>query len=59
MDFKRRAKCPHCGKGFVSADEEACGTISVQCNRCHKFYLVNLATLKTVVAHAQQRNMVC
>ena len=53
--FVRRMVCPWCQKGEVLADDKAKAAISVECPKCHRFFVGSLDSLKTERATACKR----
>lgn len=54
-NFTRELICPYCGLGKVLADGKGKISISVQCPKCHRFFIGSLDTLKTECGEAQKR----
>lgn len=53
--YTRRLVCPWCRAGEIIADRKVKASISVQCSKCHKFYVGDLDTLKTERSNACKR----
>jgi ribosomal protein L31 len=53
--FNRHLECPWCHGSEIIADRKVKASISVQCSKCHKFYIGDLDTLKTERSNACKR----
>lgn len=47
--------CPWCKHGEVLADAKVSATLSIQCAKCGRFYLIDLDTGKTERTQPQRR----
>lgn len=55
-NFVYRYLCPWCGKGEALSDGNAKVTISLQCPKCGRIYIVDMDNGKTERSSARRRN---
>lgn len=53
--FHRHLICPWCQKGEVLADGQAKISLSIECPKCHRFFIGSMDTLKAERSAACKR----